>query len=295
MNKVGFIGLGIMGAPMSRNLIKAGYPVMVFNRSRGPMEAAARDGAEMAESLAHLAAECGVIFTMLPNSPQVKEIILGGDGVASAARPGTLIIDMTSGSPSDSRDLYAALREKGIHFLDAPVSGGEPMAIAGTLAVMAGGDKSDFERALPYLRAVGKTATWVGPSGSGNTCKLVNQVIVAVNIAGLAEGLMLAEKAGADTQLVFEAIRGGLAGSNVMNAKAPMMLADSYAPGFKIDLHIKDLSNALDAGALFGAPLPLAKQMLEILKELSENGDGSSDHSAIARHYEKLGGVTFAG
>ena len=294
MCKVGFVGLGIMGAPMSRNLMKAGYSVMVFNRSRAPMEAAAADGAEMADSLAHLASECGIIFTMLPNSPQVKEVILGEGGLASAAKPGTLFIDMTSGAPGDSKEIYAALKEKELHIIDAPVSGGEPMAIAGTLAIMVGGDKADFERALPYLKAVGKTATWVGPIGSGNTCKLTNQVIVAVNIAALAEGLMLAEKAGADTQLVFEAIKGGLAGSNVMNAKAPMMLADNYKPGFKIDLHIKDLTNAMNAGALFDAPLPLTEQMLEIMKKLSAGGDGSSDHSAVAKYYESLGGVNFS-
>ena len=294
MCKVGFVGLGIMGAPMSRNLMKDGYSVMVFNRSRVPMEAAAADGAEMADSLAHLASECGIIFTMLPNSPQVKEVILGEGGLASAAKPGTLFIDMTSGAPGDSKEIYAALKEKELHIIDAPVSGGEPMAIAGTLAIMVGGDMADFERALPYLKAVGKTATWVGPIGSGNTCKLTNQVIVAVNIAALAEGLMLAEKAGADTQLVFEAIKGGLAGSNVMNAKAPMMLADNYKPGFKIDLHIKDLTNAMNAGALFDAPLPLTEQMLEIMKKLSAGGDGSSDHSAVAKYYESLGGVNFS-
>lgn len=294
MSKVGFVGLGIMGAPMARNLMKAGYSVMVFNRSRGPMEAAGADGAELADSLAHLASECDIIFTMLPNSPQVKEVILGEDGLASTAKPGTLFIDMTSGDPGDSKEIYAALKEKDLHIIDAPVSGGEPMAIAGTLAIMVGGDKADFERALPYLQAVGKTATWVGTSGSGNTCKLTNQVIVAVNIAALAEGLMLAEKAGADTQLVFEAIKGGLAGSNVMNAKAPMMLADNYKPGFKIDLHIKDLTNAMNAGALFDAPMPLTEQMLEIMKKLSASGNGSSDHSAIAKHYEELGGVNFS-
>lgn len=294
MSKVGFVGLGIMGAPMARNLMKAGYSVMVYNRSHGPMEAIRADGAELADSLAHLASACDVIFTMLPNTPHVKDVILGEGGLASTAKPGTLFIDMTSGAPGDSKDLYAALKEKDLHIIDAPVSGGEPMAIAGTLAIMVGGDKADFERALPYLQAVGKTATWVGPIGSGNTCKLTNQVIVAVNIAALAEGLMLAEKAGADTQLVFEAIKGGLAGSNVMNAKAPMMLSDNYKPGFKIDLHIKDLTNAMNAGTLFDAPMPLTEQMLEIMKKLSEGGDGSSDHSAIAKHYETLGGVNFS-
>lgn len=181
-----------------------------------------------------------------------------------------------------------------IHFIDAPVSGGEPMAVAGTLAIMVGGDMEDFERAKPVLAAMGSSATWVGPAGSGNTCKLTNQVIVAVNIAALAEGLMLAEKAGADTQKVFEAIKGGLAGSNVMNAKAPMMLADNYKPGFRIDLHIKDLTNALNTGELVDAPMPLAHEMLELMKKLSESGSGSCDHSAIAKYYEELGGVNFS-
>lgn len=294
MSKVGFIGLGIMGLPMSKNLLKAGYPVMVFNRTATRMESAVAAGAEAASSMNQLAESCDVIFTMLPNSPDVKNVILGEGGMLDALKPGTLIIDMTSGAPGDSREIYAALKEKDVHFIDAPVSGGEPMAIEGTLAIMVGGDPEDYERALPYLKAVGKSATWVGPIGSGNTCKLTNQVIVALNIAALSEGLMLAKKAGADVEKVFEAIKGGLAGSTVMNAKSPMILADNFKPGFKIDLHIKDLTNAMNTGTLFDAPLPLASQILDVMKELSAEGSGGCDHSGIAKHYEKLGGVEFS-
>ena len=186
------------------------------------------------------------------------------------------------------------MQEKDIHFIDAPVSGGEPMAVAGTLAIMVGGDEADFQRALPLLEVMGSSATHVGPIGSGNTCKLTNQIIVAGNIAALSEGLMLAKQAGANVEKVFEAIRGGLAGSTVMNAKSPMILADNFKPGFRIDLHIKDLTNAMDTGAAFGAPLPLTEELLGVLKDLSAPGDGACDHSAIAKHYEQLAGKRFS-
>lgn len=295
MDKIGFIGLGIMGTPMSQNLHRAGFPVLGLDRSAYRLRQAEEAGIQTAKNAEQVARECDIIITMLPNSPHVKQLLCGPEGIARFCSPGTLIVDMTSGAPGDSKEISAELAERGVHFMDAPVSGGEPMAVAGTLAIMAGGDKSDFERAKPLFEAMGSSATWVGGVGSGNTCKLTNQIIVAVNIAGLAEGLMLAEKAGADTQLVLEAIRGGLAGSNVMNAKAPMMLADDYKPGFRVDLHIKDLGNAVDAGTVCGAPLPLTEQMLEILKKLSAGGDGASDHSAIAKYYEALGGVAFSG
>ena len=294
MSKIGFIGLGIMGSPMAVNLAKAGCDVTVYNRTAAKMENAVSVGAKGAQSAAQVAAECDIIVVMLPNSTDVKTLLLGAEGIGQYAKSGTLFVDMTSGAPGDSREIYAELKKRDIHFMDAPVSGGEPMAIAGTLAIMAGGDVEDFERAKEVFDVVGSSATWVGPIGSGNTCKLTNQIIVALNIAALSEGLMLAEKAGADTQLVFEAIRGGLAGSNVMNAKAPMILAGNYKPGFRIDLHIKDLTNAMNTGAIFDAPLPLTGQMLEIMKKLSADGGGSWDHSAIAKHYEELGGVSFS-
>lgn len=294
MKKIGFIGLGIMGTPMSQNLHKAGYEVLVSDLSEARLQQAKEAGLKVADDSAQVARECDLIVTMLPNSPHVKALLCGENGIGKLCKEGTLIVDMTSGAPGDSKDIYAELKTMGVHFIDAPVSGGEPMAIAGTLAIMVGGDKEEFERAKEALLVMGSSATWVGPIGSGNTCKLTNQIIVAVNIAGLAEGLMLAEKAGADPQLVFEAIKGGLAGSTVMNAKAPMMLADNYKPGFRIDLHIKDLTNAINTGALCSAPLPLTNNMLEILKKLSANGDGSCDHSAIAKYYEELGGVKFS-
>lgn len=294
MSKIGFIGLGIMGMPMSKNLKKAGFDLLAGVRNPAHTKEAADSGIAVAESFAQVAQKCDIIVTMLPNSPQVKDLLLGENGIAKEARPGTLFVDMTSGAPGDSREIYAELKKMDLHFIDAPVSGGEPMAVAGTLAIMAGGDEADFERAKPLFAAMGNSATWVGPIGSGNTCKLTNQVIVAANIAALAEGLMLAEKAGADLQKVFEAIKGGLAGSNVMNAKAPMMLADNYKPGFRIDLHIKDLKNALDTGTLVDAPLPLAQEMLKIMERLSATGSGSCDHSAIAKYYEELGGVKFS-
>lgn len=294
MSKIGFIGLGIMGMPMSKNLKKAGFDLLAGVRNPARIKEAADSGIAVAESFAQVAQKCDIIVTMLPNSPQVKDLLLGENGIAKEARPGTLFVDMTSGAPGDSREIYAELKKMDLHFIDAPVSGGEPMAVAGTLAIMVGGDEADFERAKPLFAAMGNSATWVGPIGSGNTCKLTNQVIVATNIAALAEGLMLAEKAGANPQKVFEAIKGGLAGSNVMNAKAPMMLADNYKPGFRIDLHIKDLKNALDTGTLVDAPLPLAQEMLKIMERLSANGSGSCDHSAIAKYYEELGGVKFS-
>lgn len=294
MSKIGFIGIGIMGLPMSLNLKKAGYDVLVFNRSEGRRLLAAEAGLTVARSAVQVAKECGIIFTMLANSPDVKALLCGEGGIGRLCKEGTIIVDMTSGDPVDSRAIYAELKALGVSFIDAPVSGGEPMAKAGTLAIMAGGDKEDFERVKEILLAMGKSATWVGPIGSGNTCKLTNQIIVAANIAALAEGLMLSEKCGADTQLVFEAIKGGLAGSAVMNAKAPMMLADNYKPGFRIDLHIKDLTNASNAASMCDAPLLLTGTLLEILKKLSAGGDGSSDHSAIAKYYESLAGTTFS-
>ena len=294
MSKIGFIGIGIMGLPMSLNLKKVGYDVLVFNRSEGRRLLAAEAGLTVARSAAQIAQECSIIFTMLANSPDVKALLCGEDGIGRLCKEGTLIVDMTSGDPVDSRAIYAELKALGVSFIDAPVSGGEPMAKAGTLAIMAGGDKEDFERVKEILLAMGKSATWVGPIGSGNTCKLTNQIIVAANIAALAEGLMLSEKCGADTQLVFEAIKGGLAGSAVMNAKAPMMLADNYKPGFRIDLHIKDLTNASNAASKCDAPLLLTCMLLEILNKLSADGDGSSDHSAIAKYYESLAGTTFS-
>jgi 2-hydroxy-3-oxopropionate reductase len=292
MQKIGFIGLGIMGRPMAINLIKAGYSLSVYDINAESVQAVAAAGAKAAGSIAEVAGDNSLIITMLPNSPHVKAVTLGEGGILEHAQSGTLLVDMSSIAPAASQEIAARLKEKGIRMLDAPVSGGEPKAIDGSLAIMVGGDEADFDEAKPLFDILGASAVLIGPTGSGNTCKLANQVIVALNIAALSEGLMLAKKSGTDPQKVFDAIKGGLAGSTVMNAKAPMMLAGNFKPGFKIDLHIKDLVNALDTGYLTGTPLLLTGTVMQILQQLHADGEGQSDHSAIARFYEKLANET---
>ncbi len=286
--QVGFIGLGIMGKPMAKNLIKAGYKLSVYDIAQASVEELGACGAQMCMSIGEVAQNCELIITMLPNSPQVKQVVLERGSVIDFAKPGTLVVDMSSIAPEASKEIQATLAEKGIRMLDAPVSGGEPKAIDGTLAIMVGGEEKDFEEAKPLFEVMGASFTLVGPIGSGNTCKLTNQIIVALNISALSEGLLFAKKAGTDPRKVFEAIKGGLAGSTVMNAKAPMMLDGNFKPGFRIDLHIKDLNNALETGEAVGAGLPMTAQIQKVLKELSAAGEGSSDHSAIVKHYEKL-------
>ncbi|HBP39008.1 MAG TPA: 2-hydroxy-3-oxopropionate reductase [Clostridiales bacterium] len=291
MQTVGFIGLGIMGRPMALNLLKAGYSLKVFDLNQAAVQAVGAAGAEACASIGAVAAECMTLITMLPNSPQVREVALGPGGISENARPGTLLIDMSSIAPAAAQEVAATLLARGIRMLDAPVSGGEPKAVDGTLAIMAGGSETDFAEAKPLFDILGASAVLIGPVGSGNTCKLTNQIIVALNIAALSEGLMLAEKAGTDPEKVFQAIRGGLAGSTVMNAKAPMILDGNFKPGFKIDLHIKDLNNALETGALTGSPLPLTAAVQQMFQTLRADGAGQSDHSALVRYYEKLAGT----
>lgn len=285
--KVGLIGLGIMGRPMAANLLRAGHEVWVNSRSRAPMEALAAQGAHAA-SRRELAEHCEAVLTMLPNGPQVKEVMLGEDGVAAFMRPGQVFIDMSSISPVVSREIAAALEEKGIEMLDAPVSGGEPKAVDGTLSFMVGGKPEVFERYQALFDAMGSSAVLCGGIGAGNTVKLANQVIVAANIAAVAEGFTLAKQAGVDPAVVLEAIRGGLAGSTVLEAKGPMMLARNFEPGFKVDLHIKDLDNAMTTAGAVGAPLPLTNVVMEMMRYLHENQMGQRDHSALAEFYEYL-------
>ena len=227
---------------------------------------------------------------MLPNSPHVKDVLLGAGNAISALRAGAVVIDMSSINPVASREIAEALAAKGIEMLDAPVSGGEPKAIDGTLAFMVGGKKEVFEKYQSLLQHMGASVTRVGEIGAGNVAKLCNQVVVAVNIAAVSEALMLGQKCGVNPADVFEAIKGGLAGSTVMNAKAPMMLDRNFAPGFRIDLHIKDLNNVMDAAKSVDSPIPLTAQMMEMMKVLRHDGEGSSDHSAILKFYEKLAG-----
>ncbi len=285
--KVGLIGLGIMGKPMAKNMLKAGLEVWVNNRSQAPMDELAACGAHAA-SRQELAENCSVVLTMLPNGPQVKEVMLGENGVASYMRAGQVFIDMSSISPIVSKEIAAELAKKGVEMLDAPVSGGEPKAIDATLSFMVGGKQEVFDACKELLLTMGSSVVRCGEVGAGNTTKLANQIIVACNIQALAEALTLAQKAGVDPELVFQAIKGGLAGSTVMNAKAPMMIAGNDQPGFKIDLHIKDLNNALDCAHSVGAPVPMTAQVQEIMQWLHNHEGGNKDHSAIAQYYEHL-------
>jgi len=285
--KIGFIGLGIMGKPMSKNLLKAGHELIVCDIVREAVEELVAAGARAAANPKEIARQVEIVITMLPNSPEVKQVVLGKDGVLEGASPGLILADMSSIAPQASREIAAKLAEKGIEMLDAPVSGGQPKAIDGTLSVMVGGKKEVFERCLPVFKAMATSVVRVGDIGAGNVAKLANQIIVALNIAAVSEALVLAAKAGVEPELVFQAIRGGLAGSTAMDAKAPLMLDRKFNPGFRINLHIKDLDNALDSGHQFGAPLPLTASVREIMQALKVDNMGDCDHGALVRYFEK--------
>ena len=290
--KVGFIGLGIMGKPMSKNILKNGHEVVVYNRSRAAVDELVALGAKGAESSKEVAEECSVIITMVPNSPQVREVCLGKNGIVEGAKPGTVVIDMSSIDPVESKAIGKELAEKGIELMDAPVSGGEPKAIDGTLSVMVGGKEETFQKCYDLLKTMAARVTYVGPLGSGNVAKLANQVIVAINIAAVSEALTLAVKNGADPEKVYSAIRGGLAGSTVLDAKAPMMMAHNFKPGFRIELHIKDLNNALNAAHATSTALPLTAEVMEMMQALKNDGCAAEDHSALVRYYEKISAVS---
>ncbi|NLA96858.1 MAG: 2-hydroxy-3-oxopropionate reductase [Spirochaetales bacterium] len=289
--KIGFIGLGIMGKPMAKNLLKAGHEVVCFDVNKDNVENVVAAGASAAASSADVASRVPLVITMLPNSPHVKSVVMGEGGVLEGAAEGLILIDMSSIAPLASQEVEKACAQKKVRMLDAPVSGGEPKAVDGTLAIMVGGEKALFDEVREILLVMGSSAVHCGPSGAGNTTKLANQVIVALNIAAVAEAFTLVRKAGVDPHLVFEAIKGGLAGSTVMNAKAPMMMESNFKPGFKIDLHIKDLANALATGHGVGSPLPLTALAREMMETLHADGFGGDDHSALARYYAKLSGT----
>ena len=289
--KIGFIGLGIMGKPMVKNLLKAGHEVVAFDLNKANLDDVVSAGATRGTSCSDVASKVPLIITMLPNSPHVKTVVMGKDGVLEGAKEGAILIDMSSIAPLASQEIEKACAEKKVRMLDAPVSGGEPKAIDGSLAIMVGGDKDLFEEVKDLLLVMGATAVHCGSIGAGNTTKLANQIIVALNIAAVSEAFTLVKKAGVDPHLVFEAIKGGLAGSTVMNAKAPMMMDSNFKPGFKIDLHIKDLANAMDTGHGVGSPLPLTAAVREMMETLHADGFGNDDHSALARYYEKVSGT----
>ena len=295
--RIGFIGLGIMGKPMAINLLKAGHELVVSNRSPEPVAELVSHGARGAGTAREVAEQVELVLTMVPNGPQVLEVVEGDngdDGVLAGAHEGMAFIDMSSIAPGVSQHVGELLAAKGVPMLDAPVSGGEPGAIEGSLAFMVGGPEDVFNTYRPVLEVMGGSVTRVGDLGAGNTAKLANQAIVAVNIAVLGEALVLTKQAGVDPRGVVDAIRGGLAGSKVLEQKAEKMLADEFAPGFRINLHIKDLNNALETGHAVGASLPLTAAVREMMTAIANDGHLLHDHSSLLAFYERLAGTALA-
>ena len=289
--KIGFIGLGIMGKPMAKNLLKAGYPLTVYDIVPEKVEEVVEAGADAGSSGKEVAEKSEVVITMLPNSPDVEEAVLGTNGVLEGAKPGTILIDMSSIAPLASKEVAEKAKEQGVIMLDAPVSGGEPKAIDGTLAIMVGGPQETFDEVEGILGVMGASVTRVGEIGSGNMTKLANQIIVALNIAAMSEAMVLATKSGVAPENVYQAIRGGLAGSTVLDTKMPLVLQGNFKPGFRIELHIKDLANALDTADKVGVPVPLSSAVMEVMQALKVDGKGKDDHCGIIQFYEKLAEV----
>lgn len=288
---IGFIGLGIMGKPMARNLLKAGFPLVVHNRSRAKVDELARDGARAAASSREVAAAADVVITMLPNSPDVELVALGPDGIREGAKRGQLFIDMSTINPIVSQKIAKELAPAGVAMVDAPVSGGEKGAIDGALSIMAGGEPQDFERALPIFNAMGKTITHMGPPGSGGFTKLANQIIVAINLTAIGEALVFGTKAGVDPRKMVRALAGGLAGSKCLDQKSEKILSGDFAPGFKIDLHSKDLNLIQDAARSIGAPIPTAALVEQFFAMLRVRHRGGLDHSGVITLFEDLADV----
>ena len=287
MATVGFVGLGIMGRPMIRNLLKAGHTVIAYGRNPKKLDACVADGAERGASNRDVGLRASIIFTMLPDGPQVEEVVLGEDGILAGCRPGSLIVDMSSINPLVSQRIASACADRSVDFLDAQVSGGEPKAVDGTLVIMVGGSDENFRKAEPLLQCMGSSVTLTGAVGAGNVTKLANQIMVACNIAAMGEALVLATRCGLDPEIVLNAVKGGLAGSAVLNAKGPMLIARNFKPGFKIQLHQKDLRNALQTAETNHLFLPLTALVQQMLLSLIGDGNGELDHSAIATFVEK--------
>ncbi|MBW4539661.1 MAG: 2-hydroxy-3-oxopropionate reductase [Myxacorys chilensis ATA2-1-KO14] len=291
MERIGFIGLGIMGKPMTQNLLRAGYSVVIFNRSQGAITALASGGAIPATSPKHVAEQVDVVITCLPDSPDVEAVVLGSDGVIEGVRPGMMLIDMSTIAPATSRKLYNALSEKGVQALDAPVSGGDIGAQQGTLSIMVGGDESAFERALPLLQAMGKNIVHIGAAGAGQVTKACNQIVVALTVQAVAEALTLAKKSGVDGAKVREALLGGFAQSRVLEVHGDRMLEGRFEPGFKLDLHRKDMNIVLQTGREVGLPLLGSSQVTSLMDSLIAQGMGGFDNAALVSLYEMLGGL----
>jgi len=288
---VGFIGLGIMGRPMAKNLLKAGHPLVVHNRSQAAVQELTGLGAKAAPSPRAVAEQAQVVLTMLPNSPDVELVALGAGGLIESARPGSLLVDMSTISPIVSQKAAAALKPRGMAMLDAPVSGGEKGAIDAALSIMVGGEQADFARALPLFQAMGKTITHIGPIGAGGFVKLANQIIVAINLTAIAEALTLGTRAGIDLERMITALAGGLAGSRCLDQKKPNYLSGTYNPGFRIDLHYKDLGLIMEAGRALNVPLPTTALVQELFTALRVKGRGGLDHSGVITLLEELAGV----
>lgn len=290
MKKLGFVGLGIMGRPMAKNLIKGGFDLVVYDLNKDVVDEFLQLGAE-AKSLTEIGEKCEVIFTILPNGNIVQNVLFGENGITTNIKKDSIIVDMSSVTPTESKYCAEKLDEIGIGFIDAPVSGGEPKAIDGTLAFMAGGKEEIYERVLSYFNTMGSSAILIGPNGSGSVTKLTNQIIVNLTIAAVSEGFVLAAKAGADPEKVYEAIRGGLAGSTVLDAKIPMIINRDFKPGGKISINLKDIKNVMSTAHNMDVPLPMTSQLLEIMQGLKVAGNLEDDHAAIAKHFERLAGV----
>jgi 2-hydroxy-3-oxopropionate reductase len=293
--KVAWIGLGIMGSPMSENLLRAGYDVTGFTLEPEKLRRLADRGGTAAASVAEAVADADVIVTMVPASPQVEAVAYGDDGVLAHARRGALLIDTSSITPQTSIDLARAAKRRGIRVLDAPVSGGEAGAVEAVLSIMVGGERADFEEARPLLGALGSTVVHCGPHGAGQTVKAANQLIVAVNIQACAEAVVFLEKSGVDLRAALEVLGGGLAGSTVLARKKDNFLDRSFAPGFRIDLHHKDMGLVTDAARAVGAALPVGSLVASLVAALRAQGDGGLDHSALLRGVERLSGLPVAG
>ncbi len=289
--KIGFVGLGIMGAPMAKNMIDAGYEVSAYDIIEPNLNKVVEQGAFKACCPKEVSEKSDITIIMVQNSPQSESAVLGEEGALEGASEGDLIIDMSSISPLVSQKISEQCESKGVKFLDAPVSGGEPGAIEGTLAIMTGGTSTDFERAKPIFDVLGASSVLCGEVGAGNYTKLANQMIVGANIHILAEALTLTTKAGLDPETVFNAIKGGLAGSNVMNTKAPMMYERNFNPGFRIELHLKDITNAMETANELQLPLQVTSNLHQVLKSLVIEGNGKDDHSGILKFVENQSGV----
>lgn len=289
--RVGFIGLGIMGRPMAKNVLSKGFPLSVYNRSSAAVEELAKLGARPCQSSREVAEHSDVILTCLPDSPDVEQVILGPHGVLEGAKPGSIIADMSTIAPQVSIRLAEEAAKRGVQMLDAPVSGGDKGAIAGTLSIMVGGTKEAFDACLDIFRAMGTKIVHVGDIGAGGYTKLANQIMVALQLEAMAEGLVLGAKAGVDPALMVEAIGAGLARCGVLEMRAPNVLEGNFTPGFMIRLHLKDLRLALEAGHALGVPLPVTAVVREMYNALQVAGKGDRDHSAIILLLEDLARV----